>query len=406
MSAPPSDPNALAFERLQTARALLVDLQPAAAVIPGMTRETILHAGPPLPWDAMVPMLRGAIQGALVFEGLARDLDEAATLAASGAITFGACNDRGAVGPLAGVVSASMPTFVVQNGAHTAYATINEGLGQVLRYGANGPAVLDRLRWLAGDFSSTLQPVIQAAPVDLLEITASAVHMGDECHNRNRAATSLLLRRLAPLLADSASPATACRALETIDGNDHFFLNLSMAASKAVVSSIVGIPDCPLVTTMARNGQVFGIQIAALPGRWFTAPVVPAEARYFEGYSAADACPDLGDSAITETNGLGGFAMAAAPALVRYTGGTVARAMEMTLAMYDICAFEHPRYTIPALEFRGTPYGIDVRRVAATGITPFTNTGIAHRLPGYGQIGAGYVRAPLGCFAAAAAALT
>jgi hypothetical protein len=326
--------------------------------------------------------------GAILYEGWAESPDAAAALAASGAIDFSPCHHYHATGPMAGIISPSMPVFVIENAGFgtTAYATQNEGLGKVLRYGAYGPDVLARLRWMADTLYPALQRVLaQRGPVDLRSMIAQALHMGDECHNRNKAGTSLFLRAIGPALAETSDAATAAAVMRFIDGNDHFFLNLSMPAMKAMLLPAENIPGCTVVTTMARNGTDFGIRVSATGDRWFTC--------------------ESGDSTITETGGIGGFALAGAPAIVQFVGGTPADATNATLEMYEITAGEHSAFTIPALNFRGTPVGIDVRNVMATGITPRINTGIAHKEPGIGMVGAGLLSAPLACFKEAFAVL-
>jgi hypothetical protein len=309
---------------------------------------------------------------------------------------------------MAGIVSPSMPVFIVENETmgNLSYSTQNEGLGRVLRYGAYGSDVIERLQWM----KTTLYPALRATlrktgPLDLRSLIAQALHMGDEAHNRNRAATSLLIRQIAPALVTSATKKVAQSILTFIDGNDHFFLNLSMAAIKAMLEPAEGIEGSSLVTVMTRNGTDFGIRVAGLPGQWFTAPAPLVDGLWLPGYTAEDANPDIGDSSITETGGVGGFAMAAAPAIVRFVGGTAALALQVTREMAEITAARHQSFTIPALDFQGTPLGIDVRKVMATGILPFINTGIAHKEPGIGMVGAGLVRAPRACFEQAFAAL-
>jgi hypothetical protein len=393
--------NAEAMERIQQGRPLLVDMDLAKNVIPGLGERMILHAGPPVSWERMCGPQRGAVMGAIVHEGWAQSYPEAAELAASGEIAFDPCHHHHTVGPMAGIVSPSMPVFIVENETlgNRAYATQNEGLGRVLRYGAYGDEILERLAWM----EATLYPALRATlkktgPIDLRSLIAQALHMGDEGHNRNRAATSLLIRQLAPALIGATTKAMAQSILAFIDGNDHFFLNLSMAAMKAMLEPAEGIEGCSIVTVMARNGTDFGIRVAGLPDQWFTAPAPIVEGLWLPGYSAEDANPDIGDSSITETGGIGGFAMAAAPAIVRFVGGTADLALQVTREMVEITADRHRSFTIPALDFQGTPLGIDVRKVMATGILPFINTGIAHKEPGVGMVGAGLVRAPRACF--------
>jgi hypothetical protein len=353
--------------------------------------------------------VQGAVIGAILYEGWAANLDGARALAASREITYAPCHHFAAVGPMAGIVSPSMPVWIVKNRqqGNQSYSTLNEGLGKVLRFGANEPAVLERLKWM----ERVLGPAMNAAlevlgGLELKPIIAQALHMGDECHNRNAAATSLLFRQLAPaLLRTGLPPDVIATILEFIAGNNHFFLNISMAACKAMLDAGHGVPHSSMVTVMARNGVEFGIRLSGTGDRWFTAPAPLVEGLYFSGFSAADAALDLGDSAITETSGIGGFAMGTAPAIVQFVGGSPQDAIAYTREMGHITLGENPGFTLPALNFSGTPSGIDARKVVDTGIAPLINTGIAHRLAGIGQVGAGITRAPLACFTQAVDAL-
>jgi len=397
--------NQKALAKVLAAKPALVGMGVAIDVIPGMRRDLILHAGPPVTWERMCGPMRGGIMCALMYEGLAKDAKEAEKLAASGKIKYEPCHEHNAVGPMAGIISASMPVFIVKNEEHgnLAYATQNEGLGKVLRYGAYGPEVIERLKWMEKTLYPTLKAAIESlGRMDLKTMVAQALHMGDEVHNRNRAGTSLFYRAIAPAVIKTCKdPETAAKSLEFINGNDHFFLNLSMALSKASLDAGRDVKDSSLVVVMARNGTDFGVQLSGAGGRWFTGPAEVPDALYFPGYTKADANPDIGDSAITETNGLGGFAIAAAPAIVQFVGGRAADALSYTLAMYGITAGESNIYKIPALDFRGTPTGIDVIKVAKSGILPFIDTGVAHKNAGVGQVGAGVLSAPAEPFAKA-----
>jgi hypothetical protein len=395
--------NQEACSRIKQGRPVLVGMGIAGQVIPGMHARMILHAGPPVTWERMCGPQRGAVMGALIYEGLAEDEVQAEKMAASGEIEFSPCHHHHAVGPMAGVVSPSMPVFILENKtyANQAYCTQNEGLGKVLRYGGMGPEVYARLKWMETDLYPALDRALQALPdgIDIRSLIAQALHMGDEGHNRNRAATSLFLRAIGPALArTNRDNETLAKVIEFIDRNDHFFLNLSMPAGKAMLEPAEGIPGCTVVTVMARNGTDFGIRLAGMPERWFTAPAGRVQGLYFPGFSDQDANPDIGDSTITETAGYGGMAMAAAPAIVKFVGGSPQMALRATQEMYEITCDEHEAFTIPILNFRGTPLGIDVRRVIETGILPQINTGIAHKNPGVGMVGAGILRAPKGCF--------
>jgi hypothetical protein len=399
--------NATAVDRLLAAQPMLSDVQPARVAL-GLGDRHILHAGPPIPWQRMCGPVEGAIIGAILFEGWATSQEQATALVESGAVELSPCHDHGAVGPMAGVISPTMPVVVVENVASgsRAHATLNEGLGRVLRFGAYDESVLDRLRWFADVLGPALSSALKhGGPLDLRSLTGQALQMGDEGHNRNIAATSLFTRAIAPALVRTANPEVAGSVLDFLHGNDHFFLNLSMAACKSALDSAHGIDASTVVTAMARNGVDFGIRLSGTGDTWFTTPVGVPDGLYFPGYGPDDANPDLGDSAITETFGIGGFAMAAAPAIVRFVGGSPTDALEFTRLMGRITLARNPSYALPPLGFVGTPTGIDARRVVDSGIAPVINTGIAHRRAGVGQIGAGIARAPLACFSTAIAAL-
>ncbi len=397
--------NAKAADRYLAAQPRLTGIGTAREALPGMVDRMILHAGPPVPWARMCGPMQGAIVGAILYEGWAADAARAQAMAKSGDIAFEPCHHHAAVGPMAGIISPSMPVWIVSNPVHGnhSFSNLNEGLGKVLRFGANSPEVIARLKWMAQTLAPTLQSGLKVLQdLELKPLMAQALHMGDEVHNRNVAASSLLIRRLVPALLKSSAPAAdAAAAIEFIAGNDHFFLNLSMAACKAMLDATHGVAGSSMVTAMARNGVEFGIRVSGLGEKWFTAPAPVVDGLYFSGYSKANAAPDLGDSAITETAGIGGFAMAAAPAIVKFVGGTAQDALANTLAMTHITLRRNGAFTLPALDFGGTPACIDARRVVDTGILPVINTGIAHQEAGIGQIGAGVTHAPLECFSKA-----
>ena len=394
--------NQKAAGRMLAAQPMLVDVRPAREVLPGMTERTFFHAGPPLDWASASGPMRGALVGAMLYEGLAQSPEEAQALAERGEIELAPCHHHQAVGPMAGVTSPSMPVLVVENaaGGNRAHCLLNEGLAKVLRYGANSPDVIERLRWFERVLGPLLGDAIRTGEgIDLRVMTAQAIQMGDECHNRNKAGTCLFYRAVAPELVESGAPSgDVAEVLRFLRGNDFFYLNLAMAMGKAAADAAHGVAGSTMVSTMARNGTEFGIRVSGLGDRWFTAPSEAVRGLYFPGYGPEDANPDIGDSAITETVGIGGFALATAPAIVQFIGGTPADALRYTLEMYDITVAEHDHFRIPALDFRGTPVGIDVRKVVRTGIRPVIDTGIAHREPGIGQVGAGIVHPPPSCF--------
>jgi hypothetical protein len=403
--------NRVAFARFLDAHPVLIDVGTAREAIPGMTSEPrlILHAGPPIAWQAMCGPMRGAILGAVLLEGWADSIDAATRQVEAGDVALAPCHHHGAVGPMAGVISPSMPVWVVENTAagNRAYSNFNEGLGKVLRFGANDRDVLERLRFIASEVAPTLRAALaRLRSVELKPLMAQALNMGDEVHNRNAAATSLLFKQLAPAVLETApSRERGAATLAFIAGNDHFFLNLSMAACKSMLDAAAGVPASSLVTAMSRNGVNFGIRLSGTGDQWFEAPANPVDGLYFPGFSRADAAADLGDSSITETAGVGGFAMAAAPAIVKFVGGTAADALRYSVRMRAITLGTNPSFTLPSLDFAGVAAGIDARKVVDRGILPVINSGIAHREPGVGQIGAGVTTAPMECFSAAVKAL-
>jgi hypothetical protein len=397
--------NSEATTRMMEARPILTGLGLARDVIPGMRDNLILHAGPPITWDRMSGPLQGAIIGALIFEGKAQDATAAEALATSGAIDFAPCHHYSAVGPMAGVTSASMAVYTIENQTHgnRAFSNLNEGYGKVLRYGAYSQDVQDRLRWMHDVMAPVLKAAIEATGgLDIRALLAEALHMGDEGHNRNKAGSILYTKALAPHIARLApNGAIAGDIIKALGDNALSVLNPVMAACKAMCDAAHGIEGSTVVTTMARNGTDFGIRVSSLGDQWFTAPSQVPDGLYFPSYTFADANRDIGDSTITETAGIGGFAMAAAPAIVTFVSGKPRDAITTTLEMYEITHTEHTTFTIPSLDFRGTPTGIDLRKVVETGITPRVNTGIAHKNAGVGQIGAGLVRPPMQIFEAA-----
>lgn len=391
--------NEEAINRYLNSNPCWVDMALAKDVIDGMKDlKRILHSGPPIAFENMCGPMQGAICGAVVYEGWANDVDTAFKMVKSGEVVVEPCHHHHAVGPMAGIISPSMPVFIVENETYknVAYSNLNEGLGKVLRFGANNEEVINRLNFMR----DTLYPALRDAlkligKIEVKPIIAQALMMGDECHNRNAAATGLLLKILAPKLARVKD---GDKALEFIAANDHFFLNLSMASCKCMLDAAAHVKHSSMVVAMARNGVNFGIRVSGLGDKWFEAPANFIKGLYFPGYGDDDANPDLGDSAITETAGIGGFSMAAAPAIVKFVGGTPKDATQNSINMKEICLKEHPTFNLPALNFAGTACGIDILKVLDRNILPIINTGIAHKKAGVGQIGAGITTAPQECF--------
>ena len=395
--------NRTAVERMMAARPILRRVARAGEVIPALKGRMLLHAGPPIPWDRAAGPLRGAMIGACLYEGWAQNAPEAEALLQAGDVRWEPCHHHGAVGPMAGVTSPSMQVYVVENVTHGnyAYSNLNEGYGKVLRYGAFSTEVLAKLRWMNDVMGPLLAKALERSGdgIDIRALLAESLHMGDEGHNRNKAGSLLYTTKLAPWIVAAAPDAqTAADVLKFLGENALSVLNPVMAACKAMADAAHGVEGSTVMTTMARNGTDLGIRVSGLGDRWFTGPAGVPDGLYFPGFTAADANRDIGDSTITETAGIGAFAMAAAPAIVTFISGTPQDAINDTLEMYEITVAEHTAFTIPTLGFRGTPAGVDIRRVVELGITPRINTGIAHREAGVGQVGAGLVRPPLSVF--------
>ncbi len=394
--------NAEAVNRMMEARPVLVGMGKAIDVIPGMHENLLLHAGPPIDWDRASGPMKGAITGALIFEGRAKNMEEAEKLVKSGEIQLEPCHEHQSVGPMAGLTTPNMEVYIIENKTHgnLAFSNMNEGYGKVLRYGAYDQEVMDRLKWMHEVMAPVLKEAIDmVGGVDIKALLAEALHMGDEGHNRNKAGSILFLKALAPGIAKAApNQQVASDILKAIGDNALAVLNPVMAACKAMADAAHGVEGSTIVTVMARNGTDFGIRVSGLGDRWFTGPVGKPKGLYFPGFTAEDGSGDIGDSTITETAGIGGFAMAAAPAIVTFVSGTPQDAINTTMEMYEITEAEHKYFNIPFLGFRGTPTGIDIRKVVEKGITPRINTGIAHKDPGVGQIGAGLVRPPMSIF--------
>ena len=395
--------NEEALRRILAGDPFWVDVQPAGKVIEGLGDNVLLHAGTPIGWKRMCGPMKGAVAGAAVLEGWAPDLQAAAQLAESGGIAFHPNHHFGAVGPMTGITTRSMPVMIIENRkfGNRAYCALNEGLGKVMRFGANDESVLERLRWLSGELAPALSAALLArGGIPLKGLVAKGLSMGDELHQRNVACTGLILRELAPALSRTVRAGERLAAvLDFIGGNDQFFLNIGMVIGKAIMDPVRDIENSTVVTAMSRNGTDFGIRVSGTGDEWFTAPVEMPKGLYFPGFGEGDANPDMGDSTIVETMGLGGFAMGAAPAVAGFVGaGSAADAANYTRSMYEITVGRNPHWTLSALDFAGVPTGIDIRKVVQTGVVPVINTGIAHREAGVGQVGAGIVRAPARCF--------
>ncbi len=403
--------NEAVIQKITEAQPFLIDVKPGKELIPELNERVILHAGPPIKWEDMTDPMKGSCVGGVLFEGWETTEEGARKLLSEGGVKFIPCHSVDAVGPMGGITTGNMPLLVVKNNADgkKAYCTMNEGIGKVLRFGAYSGEVVDRLKWMKDVLGPALSKALQKIEggLNINVIVAKALTMGDEFHQRNIAASALFLKDIMPyLLKTDISPAELEEVTVFLADTDQFFLNIMMATCKVIMDSSRVIEEGSIVTAMTRNGDQFGIRVSGLGEEWFTAPVNTPEGLFFTGYSQEDANPDMGDSAITETFGVGGMAMVASPGVTRFIGaGGFEDALSISEEMREICIANNSNYAIPTWDFQGTCLGIDIRKVVETGITPVINTGIAHKKAGIGQIGAGTVRVPLECFTKALEAL-
>ncbi len=401
--------NGRVVEAMRSCDPILVDVVPAKSVLPELKDRLALHAGPPVPFEKMTGPAQGALIGVALYEKWVKTPEEAIQMLETGQIQLDSCHHHQAVGPMAGITSGSMPVLVVKNtvSGENAYTILNEGIGPVLRFGAYNEEVMKRLTWFEEEFGSTLSAAIQHADgIPLKPIMAKALLMGDEMHQRNAAASLLFLQVLLPHLVATVSGDRLARAVTFLGNTDQFFLNLAMAAGKTMGDAGQAVGGGSIVTAMCRNGVDFGVRVSGLGDTWWSGPVNQPQGMYFAGYNVEDGNPDIGDSAIMETIGLGGMALPAAPAVIGFVGsGTFDDAQRIFRRQRGIVTATQPTFQIPALDGQAALLGIDVRFVVSSGVLPLINTGIAHKVAGIGQIGAGTVSPPLVAFERAAEAL-
>ncbi|RHH71330.1 MULTISPECIES: DUF1116 domain-containing protein [Vagococcus] len=396
--------NQAVIDKIVQSAPFLLDVVPAKSVIKELEGHMLLHAGPPIAWEDMTDPMQGSCVGAVLFEEWADNEADARKMLADGEITFAPCHHYDAVGPMGGITSGNMPVLVVENktDGNRAYCTMNEGIGAVLRFGAYSDEVITRLRWMRDTLGPVLSQALQTMDdgLNINVLVAKAIAMGDEFHQRNIAASLAFYKEVGPIITRLSIDETKKEEVsQFLADTDQFFLNIMMAAAKAVMDGARMIEEGTVVTAMCRNGKDFGIRISGMGDEWFTGPVNTPQGLYFAGYSGKDANTDIGDSAITETFGVGGMAMIAAPAVTRFVGsGGFYDALNTSNEMSEICISQNTNYPVPTWDFRGICLGIDARLVVESGVTPVINTGIAHKQAGIGQIGAGTVRPPLTCF--------
>jgi hypothetical protein len=390
--------NKIATEKILKSRPLLIDIKPAIEVMPNMKKNSIFHAGPPIEWKRMCGPMKGAIVGTMIYEGFAENWTEAVKMIEYGEIEFSPNHDHDAVGPMAGIISPSMPILVVKN---ERYGNVCYGrfVEDKVQFGRFDRGAVESLKFWSETLAPSLAKAIRKSEgVDLKSIMAKALHMGDELHNRPAAGTLLFASVIIPYLVEVVDRNDLIKITKYFSENEIFFLCMSMAACKAIMNAASEIEYSTLVTAMARNGTDFGIKVSALGNKWFVGTASMIDGVYFPGYGPDDANLDMGDSAITETAGIGGFALADSPAILSLIGGSAEDAIKYTKQMREITMTLNDMFSLPILDFQGTATGIDLRKVIRTGILPVIDTAIAHKEPGIGMIGAGLVRPPIDAF--------
>ena len=394
--------NKVAVERMIASRPFAVDVKPAIEAVTGMKENLICHAGPPTQLDEMVPSFKMAIFGGIMWEGWAKSPEESEKLIRDGKVIIEPNHHHNGIGTMYGITTPSMPVFVVEDRVHGTRTTANirEETVKALRYGCWDENVKRKLDWNR----DVLGPIVGEAlrdcgGIDMVSLMGKALHMGDDGHNENRAANLLFCLELIPHIMNTNASKEVIKDIATWMNTDSRFVSTAeMAACKAISLAAHNIENCSVMTTMCRNGTYTGIRVSGLGDQWFKAPAPKVELLFFPGYGPEDATNDCGDSCVTEVAGIGALVMAAAPAMVQFVGGTVSDAINYSKEMYEITAGKNPNFTIPYLDFDGAPIGIDIIKVIRTGITPYINTSIGHKLPNFGQVGAGMTQAPLACF--------
>jgi len=391
--------NQEALKKLTEGEPVLVDIAPAGEVIPGMEGKLITHSGPPIEWGRMCGAQQGALMGQVLYEGWADSPDEARALLESGGVRLEPNHHHDSVGPMAGTISPSAPVWVVENTTfgNRAYCRQVEGRQQ---FGEFSDDALQGLRLWRDVWAPALrQGLLNRDGLPLKPIIVQALQMGDELHNRHSASSSLFANAMAVAMVEAGVDGESLlNTLRLVTNHNLIFLGLAMASGKAIADAAHGIEFSTLVTAMARNGTDFGIRVSGLGETWFTALAPEVDGLFLTGYKKADAGLDMGDSAIAETVGWGGFVLGGAPGILALVGGTPEQALEYTREMATITAGEHPTYRLPALGFIGAPLGIDIRKVVQSNLLPIIDTAIAHKEPGHPIIGAGLVRPPMECF--------
>lgn len=403
--------NKRTVERVLEGEPVLVGMERAQEVIPGMGPRSIFHSGPPLTWERMCPGVQRAVLGAIIFEGWAKDRESALALVINNEVEFSPNHSHSAVGPMTGIISPSMPVWVVENRkfGNRAYATLNEGRGVTLWYGDFDDSTIERLVWFRDVFGPSLKKALdkQSGTINPFNLVAQGLSMGDDVHVRCQATTALLIKELVPLIAEAGVDSSdIAEMVRFMAKNNTFSLNLAMAAGKAVMDAAHGVPNSTIVTAMTRNGTDFGLRVGGLGDEWFITDAPALEdCLYYTGFSVEDAVADIGDSSIIETAGFGGMTFACAPTIASFVGGGVKDAIALNKQMASITYGKNKNFAIPNMDFAGSPTGLDIRKVVGSGIVPIIDTGVIHKDAGIGQIGAGVAHAPINVFEQAVLAM-
>lgn len=394
--------NRRAYDVFVGGQPVWVGVRPAGEVVPGLRRNVILHTGPELDFDRMLPAHQSGIIGGILFEGLARTREEAIDLIHRGEVQLAPGVDYWVPGGGMASTSFSMPVAVAEDTVHgtRGFVALQEGPSyEALRWGVYNDVVADRWSWFREILGPSLDEALKAmGGINLRTIIARSLQAGDENHSRELCSSLLLLAELAPHLSVlGLSRGELSRCFEFLRTAERFALHILMAGATAVLRAAENIEYCTVVTAMGGNGVELGIKVSNLGNRWFTAPAPIIKGRYLNpSWVPEDTVPFAGDSCAVEVYGLGGLAAAASPAVTLLAGGTVEDALDRTREMWTITVGKNPNYAIPALNFEGTPTCVDMVKVLETSIEPQSHAGIIHKKGG--QAGAGVARVPVECF--------
>lgn len=313
-------------------------------------------------------------------------------------IKLGACNDHATVGAGAGILSPSMPVLICRDmhNGNEGYCLPFEGRSGLGVWGVYNDDVEATLQVIEKQFAPAVNQVLtEQGGIPVKGIIARSLQMNDDIHTRQTAAGLILLSEIAPKLMHSdldREAITMC--IEMFSSSERWFHPLGMASAMSTIRGLKGTEYSTVVTAICNGGVNTGLKVAALGEQWFTAPAPMLTGSYLSPqWSEKDASPYCGDSTITEVVGMGAFAGAAAPSVLRLRGGTYQDGINQSMDMRTLTVGLNSNYPIPLLDFTGPGLAIDIRKVINTGTPVVCHGGIISK--DGGQIGAGIATFPM-----------